>query len=132
MPKFPFLVVLGIFAAITAIQDPSGALFAQNAPESQFEVLSPWADVDPIPLRAISPRLDNLAGKTIGLFVNYKRAARPIALSVEKRLKIMYPGSEIRFFNSPQWNVSEIEGENRDKFAAWAKGVDAVILSVGD
>jgi hypothetical protein len=44
----------------------------------------------------------------------------------------MYPDSEISFFYSPEWNVSEIEGKNKDKFTAWAKGVDAVILLVGD
>ena len=95
MPRVRLLLVLGLFVAIAAIQDPSKALFAQNSSESKLEVLSPWAEVDPIPLKGISPRIDNLAGKKIGLFVNYKRAARPIGLSLEKRLKSMYPGSEI-------------------------------------
>ncbi|MBP1622902.1 MAG: hypothetical protein H6Q07_922, partial [Acidobacteria bacterium] len=60
------------------------------------------------------------------------RAARPIGLSLEKRLKSMYPDSEIRFFYSLEWNVLETETKNREKFAAWAKGVDAAILLVGD
>jgi hypothetical protein len=132
MPRVRLLLVLGLFAAIAAIRDPSEALFAQNSSESRLEVLSPWAEVDPIPLKGISPRIDNLAGKKIGLFVNYKRAARPIGLSLEKRLKSMYPGSEVRFFYSPEWNVLETETKNRDKFAAWAKEVNAVILLVGD
>jgi hypothetical protein len=117
---------------MTAAQDPSKALFAQNKSETQYQVFSPWAEVDPVPLRGISPRLDTLAGKKIGLFVNYKRAARPIAQSIERRLKSMYPDSQISSFYSPEWNVSVIETKNRDKFEAWAKGVDAVILSVGD
>ena len=132
MNKFRMLWILGVFAALAAAQDPSEALFAQSVPESQYAVLSPWAEVDAVPLRGISPRLDNLAGKKIGLFVNYKRAARPIAVSLEKRLKAMYPGSEISFFYSLEWNVLETETKNRDKFAAWAKGVNAVIMSVGD
>jgi hypothetical protein len=131
MPRFRFLLLLGISAAMMAAQGSAKVLFAQDGSESKYEVLNPWAEVDPIPLRGISPRLDNLAGKKIGLFVNYKRAARPIALSVERRLKTMYPGSEPQFFYSLQWNVSEIE-TNRDKFASWIKGVDAVIFSVGD
>lgn len=132
MIKFRFFLVLAAFAAMTAAQDPSQVLYAQNPPESQYEVLSPWAEVDPIPLRGISPRVDNLSGKKIGLFVNYKRAARPIALSLEKRLKSMYPRSEIRYFYSLEWNVLETETKNRDKFGAWAKDMDAVIMSVGD
>jgi hypothetical protein len=132
MHRLQFLLVLGMSVVITAAQDPSKALFAQNKSETPYQVLSPWAEVDPIPLRGISPRLGNLAGKKIGLFVNYKRAARPIAQSIERRLKSMYPDSQISSFYSPEWNVTVIETKNRDKFEAWAKGVDAVILSVGD
>jgi len=124
-------VVLGVFA-LTAAPNLSRALLAQSKPEIQYQVLSPWAEVDPVPLRGISPRVDNLAGKKIGLFVNYKRAARPIGLSLEKRLKSMYPGSEIRFFYSPDWNVVETETRNREKFTVWARESDAVILLVGD
>jgi hypothetical protein len=131
MRRFRYFVFLVMAGAMTSAQNPSQQLFAQKT-ESQFEVLSPWADVDSTPLRGISARIDNLAGKKIGIFVNYKRAARPIGMSLEKRLKAMYPSSEISFFHSPEWNVSEIETADRDKFAAWAKGVNAVILLVGD
>ena len=118
---------------MTATLDPSNALFAQNKSEAQYQVLSPWAEADPIPLKGLSSqRVENLAGKKIGLFVNYKRAARPIAESVERRLKSMYPDAQISYFISPEWNVSVVETKNKDKFEAWAKGVNAVILSVGD
>jgi len=135
MPKMRYLWVLGIsvIMIMTATRAPSGRLFAQNKSEAQYEVLNPWAEVDPIPLKGLSsPRLDNLAGKKIGLFVNYKRAARPIAESVERRLKSMYPDAQISYFHSPEWNVSVVETKNKEKFEAWAKGVQAVILSVGD
>ena len=131
MRRLQLFVVLGVFS-LTAAPNLSRALLAQSKPEIQYQVLSPWAEVDPVPLRGISPRVDNLAGKKIGLFVNYKRAARPIGLSLEKRLKSMYPGSEIRFFYSPDWNVVETETRNREKFTAWANESDAVILLVGD
>jgi hypothetical protein len=120
-------------AFLAAILNPSKALSAQTKSESQYQVLSPWAEADPIPLRGLSaPRLDNLAGKKIGLFVNYKRAARPIAESVERRLKAMYPDSQISYFVSTEWNVSVVETKNKDKFESWVRGVNAVILSVGD
>jgi hypothetical protein len=132
MHKSRLFGILGLFAFMAAAQDPTGVLLAQNASELQYKVLSPWAEVDAVPLKGLSPRLDNLAGKKIGLFVNYKRAARPIALSLEKRLKSMFPDSQISFFYSLEWNVLETETKNRDKFSTWAKGVDAVIESVGD
>lgn len=132
MPRKWLLLALVISVAMATAQGPAKMLFAQNASESRYEVLSPWAEVDPIPLRGISERIDSLAGKKIGLFANYKRAALPIAQSIEKRLNTMFPDSETSLFHSRQWNVIETETENRDRFEAWAKGVDAVILVVGD
>jgi len=96
MRRFLAALSIGILA-ILAAQDSSRAQGTASskakAPVTQFEVLSPWADVDPIPLRGISPRIDNLAGKKIGLFVNPKRAAMPIAQSIDRRnLKFSVPG----------------------------------------
>jgi hypothetical protein len=108
------------------------AVAAVRAQPPQFKVLNPWAEVDPMPPRGISPRLDTLAGKKIGLFANFKRASRPILASVEKRLKAMYPDCETSLFDSRGANVLESETKNREQFTAWAKGVDAVILAVGD
>jgi hypothetical protein len=133
MSRMKLLRVLGAAVFMTAILGPSKALFAQNKSEPQYQVLSPWAEADPISYRGLSAsRVDTLAGKKIGLFVNYKRAARPIAESVERRLKAMYPDAQISYFISPEWNVSVVETKNKDKFEAWARGVNAVILSVGD
>jgi hypothetical protein len=97
----------------------------------QYEVLSPWAQADLVPLAGISPRLTELADKNIGLFFNNKRAARPIQDVVEKRLKERYPELEFsRFLRLP--NLSMAETEDKDKFEEWVKGVDAVIFSVAD
>ena len=48
-----------------------------DKPSNGYEVLSPWAEADPIPFRGISPRLGTLEGKKIGLLANSKRAAAP-------------------------------------------------------
>jgi len=103
-----------------------------KAPEAQYQVLNPWAEVDPIPLRGISPRVQSLAAKKIGLFANFKRAARPIALSIEKRLRSMYPDATTSIYDSRLPNVTETETKNRDKFVAWVKEMDAVVAVVGD
>ena len=133
MTGFRYFLTLGMFAAIVAASPGlSGALFAQDASEIQYETLSPWAEVDPVPLRGISPRVDSLAGKKIGLFANYKRAAMPIAEALQKKLESKYPDSTVTLYHSTRWNVTEVETDNREKFTEWAKGVDAAILVVGD
>ena len=103
MRKFLSALSLGILAVL-AVQDSSRAQGAASskpkAPNAQFEVLSPWADADPIPLRGISPRLSSLTGKKIGLFVNPKRAAMPIAESIQRRLGAMYPDVQTIIFHS--------------------------------
>ena len=135
MRKLLSALSIGILAVL-AVQDSSRAQGTMSskpkAPDSQFEVLSPWADVDPIPLRGISPRIPTLAGKKIGLFVNPKRAAMPIAESIDRRLKSMYPDIQTIVFHDTEANVSVIETKNKEKFIAWAKGIDAAIAVVGD
>ena len=66
------------------------------------------------------------------MFANFKRAAMPIGQSLEKRLRSMYPHMEVSFFRSVDPNVLDTETSNKDKFTAWVKGVDDVILMVGD
>lgn len=108
-----------------------------------YEVLSPWAEVDPVPLKGIAPRLSDLNGKKIGLFTMiYKRASTPILKVVEKRLKEKYPTTEFKWFEDPySLIIADMERasdnffvskEMKDDFEAWVKGVDAVVGAVGD
>jgi len=122
------MVVLTIMATLSCSEAP----LPKDVSESLYEVLSPWAEVDPIPVRGISPRVDTLAGKKIGLFANFKRAAKPIQEVVERRLKERFPDCDTSLFDSTLPNVTETETKNLEKFTAWAKDVDAVIAAVGD
>ncbi len=98
-----------------------------------YEVLSPWAEADPVPARGITPRLDSLAGKKIGLVANAKRASKPILQVVERRLREQFPTSQISWYYT-QFAVgpAEVDTENRAKYEDWLKGVDAVVAAVGD
>ena len=97
----------------------------------KYEVLSPWAEADPIPLKGLSERLANLECKTIGLFRNSKRAARPISIAVEEKLKEKFPSLDFStFILMPNAGVDDTE--ERGRFDEWIKGVDAVVLSYGD
>jgi hypothetical protein len=98
----------------------------------QYEVLSPWAEADPKPARGLAPRLSTLEGKKIGLLCNIKRAANPILNVIEAELKKRYPTSEFVPFKGQSMSVSELEPQNKDKFAAWIKEIDAAVLAVGD
>ena len=129
MRKFIFIMLILGFSVVVADQDLFGS---QDTADPQFMVLSPWAEADPVTPRGISPRLNSLEGKKIGLFTNFKRASRPIAAEVDRRLKSAYPDIETSLFDSRGANVVETETENREQFIAWVKGVDAVVLAVGD
>ena len=97
-----------------------------------YEVLSPWAEADPIPLKGLAPRLDKLDGKKIGLLCNNKRAA-PLILNVtEKLLKERFPTVTISRFNARSFSVSSLEKDREGEFNDWIKGVDAVVAAVGD
>jgi hypothetical protein len=97
-----------------------------------FEVLSPWADADPVPLKGLTQRIGDLSGKKIGLLRNGKRAAEPILTVVEKLLRNKFPTAEFIWFRGKTFSVSELEKDRRPEFEDWIKSVDAVIAAVGD
>jgi hypothetical protein len=103
-----------------------------NKDNNMYEVFSPWAEADPIPLRGIMPRIPEISGEKIGFFHNSKRAAYPMLTFVEKEIKKRFPSSEISWYKFSEVNVPEIETKNRSKFEDWLKGVDAIIVSYGD
>ncbi len=99
---------------------------------NEYSVLSPWAERDPIPVKGISLRLPDLAGKKIGLFHNIKRASHPIMTTVERKLKARFPSIEINWYPSMLMDVLEADGPQKAKFEQWVNGVDAVVGAVGD
>jgi hypothetical protein len=103
-----------------------------NTTNTSYEVLSPWAEADPVTLRGLAPRVDGLAGKKIGLLCNNKRAASHILNVTERILKERFPTSEIRWFRAQSFSVSSLEPDNLAKFDDWIRGVDAVVAAVGD
>ncbi len=97
-----------------------------------YEVLSPWAEADPVPFKGINPRVDKLDGKKIGLFCNTKRVAEPALKVVESRLKKAYPAAGTSWFFNMVPNEAIIEQPRKGEFESWLKGVDAVIAAYGD
>ena len=131
--RIVFIIALILCASVFIAQlEASASQSSENSSEPQFRVLSPWAEADPITPRGISPRLNSLEGRKIGLFANFKRASLPIVREVAKHLKKTYPDCETSIYESRGANVIESETKNREQFIAWVKGVDAVVLAVGD
>jgi hypothetical protein len=97
-----------------------------------YEVLSPWADADPVPFRPISARVNDLAGKKIGIFCNTKRVAEPTLKTVEDRLKKKYPSAVFSWFYNMAPNEAIIEQPRKGEFETWLKEVDEVIAAYGD
>jgi hypothetical protein len=100
--------------------------------ENLYEVLSPWADADPIPYRAISPRINDLTSKKIGLFCNTKRVAEPTLKVVEDRLKKKFHSATIDWFYNTTPNQAIVEQARKGEFEDWLKGVDVIIAAYGD
>jgi len=98
-----------------------------------YEVLSPWAEVDPRPLHGISPRLDHLRGQKVGLFSNSKSAAPLIMTVLAKRLAARFPDAVIQRYEALEpYSIIQMEGRNKENFEAWLREVDTVIAAVGD
>ena len=100
----------------------------------RYEVLSPWAEVDPIPFRGLTaPRLTDLAGKKIGLFASSKPISSRIITVLEAKLKERLPTIEIsRYVGEGSWAVLQLETPNRERYKEWVNGVDSVVAAVGD
>jgi hypothetical protein len=103
-----------------------------NKSSGNYEVLSPWAEADPKPLKGLAPRLTDLAGKKIGLLSNNKRAAPLILDAAERILKERFPTVETSWFKAQSFSVSSLEPDNLSKFEDWLNRVDAVVAAVGD
>lgn len=100
--------------------------------DAMYDVLSPWAESEPIPLAGIRARLDDVRGKRIGLYANYKRAAAPIQDAVEAELGRRY-GDAITLTRFQQAGSNDIGSSDEGAdFTRWLEEVDAVIVAVGD
>lgn len=98
-----------------------------------YTVLSPWAVSEAGQPRGLSPRLDTLAGKRIGLYAHFKGHAVLILDEVARELSRRYPGLEFSHYQYTK-EITELidDPEYAPKAAAWAAGVDGVITAYGD
>jgi hypothetical protein len=99
--------------------------------EGTYEILNPWAETDPLPIKGLAPRLSDLEGKKIGLFRNDKRGSKPTMDALEKQLRTRYPKIQfIPFFR--KGNISVADTEHLAEFEQWIKEIDGAIYAYGD
>lgn len=80
----------------------------------------------------LSPRLDTLDGKHIGLYDNGKSAAEPVLEVIKLRIQERYDDVTFSKYNLDYLNQSK-DPEKMDDVQAWAAdGLDACIGAMGD
>ena len=98
-----------------------------------YEVLNPWAEADPIPLRGISPRVSDLARRRIGLFASSKPAAPRMMEILERKMRERFPLAEVSRYNAEEgFVILQTAGKDKKRFEEWVKGVDVIAAAVGD
>ena len=104
----------------------------------EYYALNPWAEAELQSLRGLSPSLQGLEGKTIGLLYNAKVSAKPILSVIEKELKNKFPALKTSWYDARPHTLTgkhggvEQEPEDRPGFTEWVSEIDAVISAVGD
>ena len=104
---------------------------AQN---NQYEVLNPWADVDLLQNKGLSPRVTDLSDKTIGLFCSFKNVSRDILTVTQERIKEKFPTAKFSWFvqEFALTHQEVMASGEKEKFVEWVKGIDTAITAVGD
>lgn len=93
-----------------------------------YTILSPWAETDNREKFPISPRLNTIEGKCIGLYASFKEYHPFFMQEVERQLSACYPTARFSHYTYIV-DTQEIDqdSENFPAFRAWLDGVDAVI-----
>lgn len=99
----------------------------------EYEVLSPWAQVDRLESGIMQARPSNLDGKTIGLWAHFKEHSPLILKEVARQLLERFSTVKCLHYQYPV-DTSEIMGDERYKssFLKWLDKVDCVISAYGD
>ena len=99
----------------------------------KYSVLSPWAKSQASEPHGLSPRLDSLEGKTIGLYAHFKGHAITILDEIAHELSLKYQDITFTHFQYLK-EITQIidDPEWSEKAAAWAENCDAIITAYGD
>jgi hypothetical protein len=88
---------------------------------------------EPSELKALSPRIDGLDGKHIGLYDNAKLAAEPVLHVLREKIDEMYEDVSFSYYSMEHLNYAK-DPEKMDQVREWARteDLDACIAAIGD
>lgn len=97
-----------------------------------LQVLSPWAEIDSSVISGLSPRLDTLEGKRIGIYGDFMTLAGYMGKAVEEELQKSYPDASFSYidYGDEKLEIKDNE-EFRPLFEEWAAKVDCIISFYG-
>ncbi|MFC1534740.1 hypothetical protein ACFL7M_15410 [Thermodesulfobacteriota bacterium] len=110
---------IGLFFALSLVTA------ASSLAKATIEVLNPRGEIKPPKTLGISPRLTDLAGKTIGLYDNGKQGFAAYLDVTEQLLKKKYPTATVKRYRG----AFDLGRRLSSKIP---KEVDAVIYGSGD
>ena len=97
-----------------------------------LHALSPWSEVDTSEYKGLSPRLDDLDGKVIGMFGDFMAVATLMLHAVEDEMHKRYPNATFSYLQYCTETTRIAEDKAfRPIFDEWIKGVDCVLSFYG-
>ena len=99
----------------------------------QYTVLSPWASTGCAEPRGLSPRLDTLKGKTIGLYAHFKDQTPEIMRALGQVISDRYPDTKLKYIQYTR-DTAELpnDPDGDAMIRSWLSDVDGVITGLGD
>lgn len=98
----------------------------------EWTALSPWAEIDVSEMTGLTPRLDTLEGKTIGMFGDFMISATYMLKSVELELRKRYPNVKFSYLMYETETKEIIKDQSfLPRFRQWIDGVDCVLSFFG-
>lgn len=97
-----------------------------------LHALSPWSEVDASIISGLSPRLDTLEGKTVGLFGDFMILGTYMLESVRKELAARYPTAKFKYiqYTTETTDLAK-DPVFKPVFDEWAKDVDCILCFYG-
>ncbi len=124
-------ILLIVFLSLS-FGNPQTALSQSEIPINRLpiilEVLNPRAEIPPVQVLGLIPRLKDLSGKKIGLIDNGKVGAGYFLDAVEEELKKKLPGVTVLRFKKP----GRTTAASPKFYPEVAKKLDAFIYAAGD
>ena len=94
-------------------------------------LITPGTETNDADQEPLSPRVDTLAGKHIGLYDNGKPAAEPVLTVVQEKLQERYPDATFEWYHVEHLNFIKNDDEQAS-VSEWAEDVDVGIGAIGD